>query len=93
MRGAAALKITVMLFAAYRDRVGRRSVDLELPEGSRVRDLAREMAGRHPGLTGSPSTLVVAVNQEYSDHDRPLHDGDEVALIPPVSGGFLCRAG
>jgi molybdopterin converting factor subunit 1 len=78
-----------MLFAAYRDRVGRKSVELELPEGSDVGDLADEMARRYPKLTRDPSALVVAVNQEYQDHDGPLRDGDEAALIPPVSGGFL----
>ena len=89
MRGAAALKITVMLFAAYRDRVGHRSVEVELPEGSEVGDLAEEMARLYPDLTREPSTLVVAVNQEYRDHDEQLRDGDEAALIPPVSGGVL----
>ena len=78
-----------MLFAAYRDRVGHRSVEVELPEGSEVGDLAEEMARLYPDLTREPSTLVVAVNQEYRDHDEQLRDGDEAALIPPVSGGVL----
>ena len=50
-------------------------------------DVVAEMVRRFPRLTSNPSTLVVAVNQEYRDHDHPLEEGDEVALIPPVSGG------
>ena len=46
-----------------------------------------EIARRHPGLTDRPDGLVVAVNDEYRDHEFVLGDGDEVALIPPVSGG------
>ena len=60
---------------------------LELPEGATVGHLAGEMLRLHPTMCSRPSSLVVAVNQEYQDHDHPLHDGDEVALIPPVSGG------
>jgi molybdopterin converting factor subunit 1 len=81
-----------MLFAAYRDRVGHRSVDMELPEGADVGDLAEEMARHYPDLTRNPSALVVAVNQEYRDHDEPLRDGDEAALIPPVSGGSFAKS-
>ena len=46
-----------------------------------------EIARRHPGLTDEPDGLVVAVNDEYRDHLFVLTEGDEVALIPPVSGG------
>ena len=62
-------------------------MDLELEDGATVSDLARDLVLRYPGLTSEPSKLVVAVNQEYRNHDHTLHDGDEVALIPPVSGG------
>ena len=49
--------------------------------------LVGEVARRHPDLTDEPVALVVAVNDEYQDHLFVLSDGDEVALIPPVSGG------
>ena len=58
-----------------------------MPEGSTVGHLAREVLHRYPAITGDPSALVVAVNQEYQDHSHVLSGGDEVALIPPVSGG------
>ncbi len=62
-------------------------MELELPEGSTVGGLVGRMVERYPDLSQRPDTLVVAVNQEYRDHLFGLDDGDEVALIPPVSGG------
>jgi molybdopterin converting factor small subunit len=60
---------------------------LELTQGATVGDLSREVLSRFPNLLGDPSRLVVAVNDEFRDRDFVLHDGDEAALIPPVSGG------
>ena len=80
------LRITVMLFASYREIVGAGRVTLYLDEGTTVRDLAQGMRSRFPGLP-EPSRIVVAVNNEYQEHGFALSDGDEVALIPPVSGG------
>jgi molybdopterin converting factor subunit 1 len=81
------LKVVVRLFASYRERAGRSELELELPEGSTVGYLAARVAEGYPGITAQPDSLVVAVNQEYRDHLHGLDDGDEVALIPPVSGG------
>ena len=75
------------LFASYRERVGRAEVQLTLPEGTTVGLLAEEMIRSYPTLAGDPTRLVVAINQEYQNHDYVLSDGDEAALIPPVSGG------
>jgi molybdopterin converting factor subunit 1 len=75
------------LFAGYREKVGRAEVSIELPEDATVGHLAEEVLRRHPGLARDPERLVVAVNHEYRDHSHTLNDGDEVALIPPVSGG------
>ena len=52
-----------------------------------MRVLAVEVLRLHPGLVGDPDKLVVAVNDEYREHGYALTDGDEAALIPPVSGG------
>ena len=67
--------------------MGRPEVDLDLPDGATVGYLAEEMIRHHPTLTRDAARLVVAVNQEFQGHDYALSDGDEVALIPPVSGG------
>ena len=75
------------LFAGYRERVGKSQVSLELPEGADCRLHGCRSDTVLPEMTRHPERLVVAVNQEYRDHRYGLEDGDEVALIPPVSGG------
>lgn len=76
------VRVAVRLFAGLRERAGTRAVDLELPEGATVADV-------WPALTlgDEPAGLLYAVNRAYAEAAAPLHDGDEVALIPPVSGG------
>ncbi len=86
-RGGLALRINLRLFAGYRERIGRSEMTVDLPEGATVGILAAEVARGYPGLIGDPARLVVAVNQEYRDHLHVLREGDEAALIPPVSGG------
>lgn len=81
------LNVDVRLFAGYRERAGISRVTVEVPAGATVAYLAQEMVRRYPGIAGDPERLVVAVNHEYRDHLYGLEDGDEVALIPPVSGG------
>ncbi len=81
------MKVKVRLFASYRERAGRSEVEIDVPRGATVGRLAVEVARRFPDVTRSPEALVIAVNQEYRDHLHGLDDGDEVALIPPVSGG------
>ncbi len=65
-----------------RERAGAGSVTLELPEGARVRDAIDSLAGLAEGIP-----LVMAVNREYASEEQVLDAGDELALIPPVSGG------
>ena len=81
------LNITLRLFASYRERVGQSVLELTMPEGATAGSVARWVVDRYPGIVGGASALVVAVNEEYQDHSFELADGDEVALIPPVSGG------
>ena len=81
------MRVAVKLFALYRDLTGTSEVSLELPAEATVADLCREIRRRLPALPQEPYPLVVAVNQEYADDEHPLQDGDEAALIPPVSGG------
>jgi molybdopterin converting factor subunit 1 len=76
------MHITVRLFAGLRERAGTDEVSLELPDGARVADALAEVSG----LTGGGS-VVMAVNREYADEARVLAPDDELALIPPVSGG------
>src|SRR5689334_904996 len=76
------MEVTVRLFAMLRERAGAREVTLELPEGARVSDALAELGAIAEGLP-----LVRAVNREYADENQTLDPGDELALIPPVSGG------
>jgi molybdopterin synthase catalytic subunit len=76
------MKVRVRLFAALRERAGTGEVELELPEGARVADALARLDHLAGGLS-----LVMAVNREYAAADAPLSPGDELALIPPVSGG------
>ena len=76
------------LFAAYHAKAGISEFSLEVSKDSNtVGDLAIEICSRFPEITIEPSKIVIAVNSEYQDHSTVLCDGDEVALIPPVSGG------
>ena len=76
------MKVAVRLFAALRERAGAREAALELEEGASVDDVWPAL-----GLGEEPAGLVYAVNRTYVERGTPLADGDEVALIPPVSGG------
>lgn len=75
------------LFALYRERLGRGLLEMELPSGATVAALMAELGSAYPPLRSLVTNTMVAVNQEYAEPGLPLHDGDEVALIPPVSGG------
>ncbi|HEY1590163.1 MAG TPA: molybdenum cofactor biosynthesis protein MoaE [Solirubrobacteraceae bacterium] len=78
------MEVRVRLFAALRERYGAPEVVLELPDGARVGDAIERLADVTQGCEA-----VIAVNREYAEPAEPLHDGDEVALIPPVSGGSI----
>jgi len=76
------MRVTVRLFAGLRERAGTGERELDLPTGSRLADVWAPL-----GLGAEPDGLLYAVNKDYATGDRLLADGDEVALIPPVSGG------
>ncbi len=78
------MQVRIRLFAALRERAGVGEIELELPEGARVSDALAELA---PLTDGVP--VVMAVNQEYAAAEAELSSGDELALIPPVSGGSV----
>lgn len=81
------MKLTVRLFALYRERAGHKSVELELPESATVADLTDTVRQRFPQLAPPDVDIVVAVNADYADAATVLLPGDDVCLIPPVSGG------
>lgn len=81
------MQIDVRFFAIYRERAKRSLFPLDLPEGATVADLTAEVRRHFPNLAPPEVQIVVAVNAEYAEPDVILHQGDEVCLIPPVSGG------
>ena len=88
------MTVTVHLFAMLRERAGRDTVELEIPEGATVADALRELAVQYEALAPliASMPMVMAVNQVYADPAAVLRLGDELALIPPVSGGATGRA-
>lgn len=80
------LTLSVLLFGITRDLTGQSAVSVPLTEGGSVGDLLGQLHERYPALTGIRS-LLVAVNGEYAELDQLLTDKDEIAIIPPVSGG------
>ena len=81
------LRIRVRLFAMQREAAGMRELRLEVPLGSTVDDAWNAVVDTVPALAPGRSSLRFAVNGEYADDDLTLADGDELACIPPVSGG------
>jgi molybdopterin synthase catalytic subunit/molybdopterin converting factor small subunit len=82
LRTLIVMLVRVRLFAQLRERAGRSAIELELPEGARVADALAAVGDLADGIP-----LVMAVNREYASADDVLHAADELALVPPVSGG------
>jgi len=80
------MKVNVKFFALGRELVGSSNLQIELEESGGVQSLIESLKNKHPKLKELKSFLV-AVNMEYADMQQSLRDGDEVAIIPPVSGG------
>ncbi len=83
------MRIRLRLFAGLREQAGRSAWELELPEGSLVGDVWAALPELGSGPGSQPPDVLYALNQEYVAPDHVLADGDELALIPPVSGGDI----
>jgi molybdopterin converting factor subunit 1 len=81
------MRITVRFFAVLRDKTGIGESQIEIEPGSTVASAADALAGTFPAIRDSLPRVAFAVNQEYSKPQDLLREGDELALIPPVSGG------
>lgn len=81
------VRIQVKLFASLRDRAGISELTLELPAGATVREAAEALQTRLPAIAGYRASVAYAVNRSYAQPGCVLNDGDELAVIPPVSGG------
>jgi molybdopterin converting factor subunit 1 len=81
------MTVTVRLFAGLRERIGAETIAVELSDNATPADLQSVVSAQYPAVAGLIARSAVAVNGEYAASDRPLAPTDEVALIPPVSGG------
>jgi len=84
---SAAMQIRVLFFGMLKELVGRSSDTVELPAGAGMGELLAHYACQYPRLEEILPSVALSVNQEYAGQDAPLRSGDEVALLPPVSGG------
>jgi molybdopterin synthase catalytic subunit len=81
------MRIRVLLFAALREAVGEKELFLEVPDGASLQELLTELESTHPQVGPFRDHVLVSVNRERRPLETSLASGDEVALLPPVSGG------
>ncbi|HEY6373409.1 MAG TPA: molybdopterin converting factor subunit 1, partial [Candidatus Sulfotelmatobacter sp.] len=87
------MRVRVLFFGILKELVGKPADEIELPDGASVRDVLARYESQIPRLKESLPSLALAVNQEYTGPDTKLRAHDEVALLPPVSGGAPELAG
>ena len=87
MSDPAMINVTIKLFAAYQEAYGVPELVMEFPPGTTVADLRDRLIQEHPGLERWRELTRFGVNLQFVEPDTPLQTGDEVVLIPPVSGG------
>jgi molybdopterin converting factor subunit 1 len=79
--------VRVLYFATLRDLAGAKEEQVGVPDGSTVADLKALLIQKHPDLARAQTSMLVSINREFAFDEDTLHDGDEVAIFPPVSGG------
>ncbi len=81
------MTITIRFFAILKDRTSTSHTTLQLPEGATISKATEQLMLKYPGIAPHLARIAYAINEHYSPTTTELHDGDELALIPPVSGG------
>ncbi len=81
------MRVHLMLFAILREQTGTSEIDLDLPTGATVAAASQQIGRRFPVLAGGLQRVAYAVNRSYVPASTVLREGDELAIIPPVSGG------
>jgi len=86
------MRVRLRFFASLREAAGTSELQLDVPRGATTGDVLRILGQQHAALRDLPAGLLISVNLEYVGPDYRLNEGDEVALIPPVSGGHDVRS-
>jgi molybdopterin synthase sulfur carrier subunit len=86
------MRVTVKLFALIREKAATDSLALDLPDGADVGQAVEAIRHLHPALEPYLDNLRFSLDMDFVEADTALRDGDEVVLIPPVSGGYECFA-
>jgi molybdopterin synthase catalytic subunit len=81
------MRVRLLFFAVLRDIAGHGDAELELPEGTRPREVWQQLRAQHSELAGYEQPPLTAINESYASPDDVLREGDELAFIPPVAGG------
>ena len=81
------MTVHVLIFASLAQHLGMSNLDIDMPDGATVRDALDDLSARFEGLSESRTKIATAVNMRYVGEGHLLSEGDELALIPPVSGG------
>jgi MoaE-MoaD fusion protein len=81
------MRVRVLFFGMLKDLAGKSTDTIDLRDGARARDVIEHCQAAVPKLKDALPSIALAVNQEYADPETPLHSDDEIALLPPVSGG------
>ena len=86
------MRVTVKLFALIREKAGTDGLALDLPDGADVKQAIEAIQHQQPDLEPYLDNLRFSLDMDFVEADTPLHEGAEVVLIPPVSGGYGCFA-
>jgi len=81
------MQVRLLYFAVLRDIIGSNAAEVTLPIGARPRDVWSTLRAEHSELAQYDEPPLTAINENYASPDAELHDGDELAFIPPVAGG------
>lgn len=81
------MRVTIRLFARLRDLAGAGTLTREIPQGAGVDAVWQALAREYPAMAPLRPSIAVAVNAEYARFETTVADGDEIAFLPPVSGG------
>ena len=90
---AETILVTLRLFAVFREALGTSTLTQEVPEGTTVEQVLAQLIDRFPALAGAEAAVSFSVNRTYATAETVLQAGDEVAFIPPVSGGVISLLG